>query len=87
MLSAIGQLGAQQEENLRRMEPKLASLYGTQGSWLEIVGVQMDFPETLPGQMNSIWEKALVQARQKGIEINPNVFAMNFVDENFPRQV
>lgn len=83
VLNAIGQLDAQQAESLRRMEPKLANLYGTQGSWVEIVSSQMDFPATLPAQINAIWEKGLLQARQQGMAIDPNEFAMAFVDENF----
>lgn len=83
VLSAIGQLDTQQEESLRRMEPKLANLYGTQGSWAEIVSAQMDFPATLPGQIKDIWEKGVLQARHQGLAVDPNEFAMAFVDKNF----
>lgn len=83
VLSAIGQLDAQQEESLRRMEPKLASLYGTQGSWVEIIESQMEFPETMPEQILDIWEKGLLQVRQQGLAVDPNKFAMAFVDDNF----
>lgn len=83
VLSAIGELDTKQEESLRRMEPKLASVYGAQGSWIEIVSAQMDFPATLPGQIKGIWEKGVSQARQQGLAVDPNEFAMAFVDENF----
>lgn len=83
VLRAIGHLDAKQEEALKSMEPKLEKLYGIQGSWVEIVSSQMDFPGSFPGQVADIWEKGLRQAKQRGLDVDPNAFAMAFVDENF----
>lgn len=84
VLNAIGQLEDQQRNALQKMEPKLEQVYAMKGSWLEIVRVQMDFPESLPIQIQTIWEKYLVVAKQQGLSVNPNEFAMGFVDSNFP---
>ena len=87
VLSAIGQLDDQQRQDLQRMEPKLAQLYGVTGTWSQIVTVQMDFPESLPAQIRAIWEKNLVSARERGAAVDPNEFAVAFVDQNFPEAV
>lgn len=83
MLSVIEQLESQQEEVLRRMEPKLRGLYGVRGSWIEIVKSQMNFPDALSWKIRSIWQNWQLQAKQQGIKADPNEFAKNFVDENF----
>jgi hypothetical protein len=87
VLRAIGHLDAQQEETLRCMEPKLRLIYKNQGSWVEIVSSQMNLPRTLPEQIKDIWEKGLSQARRLGLSIDPNEFAVKFVDENFSSEV
>ena len=51
VLSLIGQLDDGQQEKLHRMEPKLAGVYGAEGTWFEIVGAQMDFPPSMPNQI------------------------------------
>ena len=87
VLDAIGQLDDAQRQALRRMEPKLADVYRMNGSWVDIVNAQMDFPESLPAQIRAIWEKNLVSARARGVAVNPNEFAVVFVDQNFPPDV
>lgn len=84
VLNAIGQLEEQQRVTLQKMEPKLEHVYSRKGSWLEIVRAQMDFPESLPMQIQTIWEKYLAAAKQQGVSVDPNEFAMGFVDSNFP---
>ncbi|WP_226469882.1 hypothetical protein [Luteimonas panaciterrae] len=84
VLEAIGQLDEAQRDSLREMEPKLRNLYGVQGSWIEIVSSQMEFPPSLPAQIKEIWEKGLVRATEQGMQVDPNEFAMAFVDKNFP---
>lgn len=84
VLFAIGQLDERQQETLQRMEPKLADVYNVSGTWLDIVSSQMVFPETLPQQIREIWESNLVKAHERGSPVDPNEFAMAFVDQNFP---
>jgi hypothetical protein len=47
----------------------------------------MNLPRTLPEQIKDIWEKGLSQARRLGLSIDPNEFAVKFVDENFSSEV
>ena len=87
VLSAIGQLDERQQETLQRMEPKLADVYNLGGTWLDIVSSQMAFPETLPQQIREVWESNLAKAHERGSPVEPNEFAMAFVDQNFPNVV
>ncbi|TVL06944.1 hypothetical protein AYI82_15265 [Shewanella algae] len=57
------------------------------GSWLDIVNAQMEFPESLPGQIKDFWSKYLDQAKAQGMSVDPNEFAISFVDQNFPDAV
>lgn len=84
VLNAIDQLDDTQRATLSQMEPKLAAVCNMEGSWLEIVISQMDLPETLPKQVMNFWLQYLDQAKSQGISVEPNEFAMSFVDQNFP---
>src|SRR5215210_270705 len=77
VLDSIGQLDASQRETLQRMEPKLANTYAMNGTWLDIVNAQMDFPKSLPAQIQ-VWQKNLTLARERDASIDPNEFAMAF---------
>lgn len=83
VLDSIDQLDNEQRDKLREMEPKLAEVYNSNGSWREIVSAQMDFPESLPEQIRNIWSNYLVQAKAQGASVDPNEFARSFVDQNF----
>jgi hypothetical protein len=83
VLNAIGKLDSAQEQGLVRMAPKLSETFGVQGSWVEIVEAQMDFPAGLTEQILAIWGRAESQAKERGITIDPIQFVMDFVDENF----
>lgn len=87
VLNSIGQLDDAQRGTLEKMETKLASVYGMSGSWLDIVSAQMDFPESLPDQIRDFWSKYLDQAKAQGMSVDPNEFAVTFVDQNFPDAV
>ena len=84
VLKSIGELDVQQERALDAMAPKLASLYGEEGTWFDIVASQMHFPATLPDQIKGIWERGKADAAQKGIVVSPDEFTRQFVDTNFP---
>lgn len=83
VLAAIGRLDDKQSETLRRMEPKLASVYNRDGTWIEIIQSQMEFPESLPLNIREIWERNLEKARLNNLPISPEEFALAFVDQNF----
>lgn len=84
VLAAIDQLDDAQRETLRRMEPKLSSIYNRNGTWLEIIRDEMEFPASLPIKIREVWESNLARLRASGVAVDPNEFAMAFVDQNFP---
>lgn len=85
VLEAIGELSEANRMTLVQMEPKLRSTYGVQGTWVDIVASQMSFPPELQGQIRTIWEKNRALAEGAGEVLQPESFAMMFVDKNFPR--
>ncbi len=87
VLSAIGQLDERQHDALRLMEPKLHSVYGLGGTWQEVVRSQMGFPDSLPRKIYKIWEKNLATAHANRMTVDPNEFAITFVNQNFPNIV
>ncbi|MGY2274327.1 MULTISPECIES: hypothetical protein [Pseudomonas] len=84
VLSAIGALSDQQRADLTALEPKLRELYGTQGSWSDVVASQMDFPASLEEKIRAVWRTNSEKFAQAGVPINAEDFARNFVDTNFP---
>lgn len=83
-MSAVDQLDEGQCEKLRRIESKLALAYNRSGTWREIIYDEMGFPDSLPIKIREVWEDNLARIRDNGGEIDPNEFAMAFVDQNFP---
>jgi hypothetical protein len=84
VLSAIDKLDEEQCEALRGIESKLALTYNRSGTWREIIHDEMGFPDSLPIKIREVWEDNLARIRDNGGEIDPNEFAMAFVDQNFP---
>ncbi|NQY38278.1 MAG: hypothetical protein HRT37_25755 [Alteromonadaceae bacterium] len=83
VLDAIDQLDDTQRDTLVKMEPKLVDIYKINGSWLDIVNKQMEFPESLPMQIKEFWSKYLEQAKSQKVPVDPNEFAISFVNQNF----
>lgn len=82
VLKAINELSAADAENLRRMEPMLARLYGKQGLWDEIISATMEFPENMPILIREMWERNQIIAQQHSTTLSPQQFAEMFVDQN-----
>lgn len=87
VLAAIDQLDDAQRETLQRMEPKLSSIYKRSGTWIEIIRDEMEFSDSLPMKIREIWEDNLGRLHAQGVAVDPNEFAMAFVDQNFPDAV
>ena len=85
VLRVIGALTPEQEEGLRKLEPKLGQIYGQSGSWYQIVEQQMAFTPDLPAQIRQIWEEGSARARAQGLSVDPGEFTRQFVDANFNR--
>ncbi len=84
VLAAIGELPREQHESLQDMEPKLRSVYGTEGDWRQIVATQMGFPDDLPATIKVIWDNGVAKIRASGMNPDPSEFIRHFVDTNFP---
>ena len=84
VLSCIGHLEDAQERALNDMAPDLSRAFGINGSWFEIVSRHMDFPSSLPIKIKKIWDDGVIRANECGFKVDPNEFARQFVDMNFP---
>lgn len=86
VLSSIGHLDEKQENTLIKITPKLSQALGVRGSWFEIVAAQMEFSSDLPVKILKIWEAGQARAKEHGVSVDPEEFARQFVDKNFPVQ-
>jgi len=82
-LDKIDQLDAGQRSILKNMEPKLRSTYNVLGSWQEIVASQLELDAEFDSQIRAFWAAHLEHARASGVPVDPNEFAILFVDQNF----
>lgn len=87
ILDAIGQLPAQQEEALKRLEPGLQEAFGSQGGWREIVEEHVGFLPSAAMQMEIVWAGYQEMQKEQGGEIVPAEFVRGFVAQNFPSLV
>lgn len=83
VLWAVGELGVDQAETLERMTPKLRQTYHAGGSWQEIVAAQMEFSESMPDALRSMWDKNQAIARENGVVLEAEEFARMVVDSNY----
>jgi hypothetical protein len=82
VLKAINELSAADAENLKRMEPKLAQLYGKQGSWDQIISSTMEFPDNMSILIREMWDRNQIIAQHQLTSLSPQQFAEMFVDQN-----
>ena len=82
ILHAIGELPEADAENLRAMEPQLATIHNASGSWDEIIAAGMEFPPNMPDLVRGMWDKNRKIASDGGENLLPEHFAMMFVDAN-----
>ncbi|WP_256753492.1 hypothetical protein [Mesorhizobium sp. Mes31] len=83
VLWAIGELSQESEEGLKRMAPKLQSLFGGDGQWHDAVAQSMHMPDGMPEAIRDMWAKNLKIARDNNMTLTPQQFAEMFVDNNF----
>lgn len=85
VLLAIGELDQKSADGLTAMEPKLRQTFNAEGSWVDLVAQQMEFPPTLPNTIRGIWMKGREPfVETYGTEPDPVEFTMQFVNTNFP---
>jgi hypothetical protein len=82
VLWSIGELEAADSTRLEAMAPKLAGLYGGDGSWHGAVAAALNFPPGLPEEIRTIWDNNRRSHRLLGRVLPPQAFAQAFIDNN-----
>lgn len=83
VLDAIGKLEEKDRAVLEQMTPKLCETFGVEGTWKQAIEKAMEFPSHMPRLIAENWEKNLKLAKEQKLQINPQEYAMHFVDNNF----
>lgn len=83
VLWAIGKLHPKEESSLQAMTPKLNKLYGCDGTWQEVLGSILAISGDATKKIRLLWGKYSEQAALNGLELEPEDFARQFVDQNF----
>ena len=81
-LDAIDALDPAQRATLEKMAPKLAASLGREGTWQQIVAAQMQWGDGIEVAIRELWERNREVAREEGIELTADEFAMLFADAN-----
>ncbi|MER9328183.1 hypothetical protein [Mesorhizobium sp. M0488] len=71
VLSAIGELSQESEDDLKRMAPKLQSIYGGDGQWHDAIARSMHMPEEMPAAIRDMWVRNLEIARVNDVTLSP----------------
>lgn len=79
---AIGELSERDGQSLLDMTPRLQEVYGSGGSWQEIVAEQMEYPDSLPERLREMWEDNQRIARERQESLPPHEFVVRVVDTN-----
>jgi hypothetical protein len=82
VLKSLDLLSEPDNMNLASMQPKLAQVYGRQGSWDQIIVDEMELPASLPSLIREMWSRNQEIAKAKGLILTPQQFAEMFVDQN-----
>ncbi|RWC28207.1 hypothetical protein [Mesorhizobium sp.] len=83
VLWAIGELSQESEDGLKKMAPKLQSIYGGDGQWHDAIAKSMHMPEGMPAAIRDMWARNLKIAHDNNVTLTPQQFAEMFVDNNF----
>ncbi|MCC8362825.1 hypothetical protein LK996_07010 [Lysobacter sp. A6] len=81
-LDAIDELDPAQRAALEEMAPKLGASLDFEGTWQQIVAGQMQWGDGIGDAIREVWERNSAIAREEGIELTPDEFAMLFADAN-----
>jgi hypothetical protein len=83
VLWAIGELSEADAERLRAITPNLRRTYGAEGEWQTVLATELELPPDLPGKIHGVWEKNVESAKARGVTLNPQQFAEQFVDHHW----
>ena len=65
------------------MTPKLRRLYRTDGDWQSVLAAALELPPNLQEKTHDIWEKNVELASARGVTLDPQQFAEEFVDHHW----
>lgn len=85
VLEAVGQLHDEQRETLVKMQPQICQMYQRDGAWFEVINAEMGFSEATVAQIREVWAANLENAKELDATIDPNGFAIDYVDRYFAR--
>ncbi len=83
ILDTINCLSEKDRTNLEDIVPKLSSLYKIDGTWKYIISKIMEFPVNMDDLIIAKWNENKQKARNMGLNLDPNDFAIKFTDANF----
>lgn len=80
ILDRIGELDGKQRAVLEGMTPKLRATYNRDGTWQNIVAVQMEFDESFDSQVREFWDGYRTRTGLTHSMTAPDQFAMALAD-------
>lgn len=83
VLSAIGQLGKREIEQLEALTPYLQRTYARQGLWQDILEAELRLSVTTRASIRDHFAGFEIHMRQQGLLVDPQKYAEQFVDANF----
>lgn len=83
VLDVIGELDSKRRLTLAKMEPNLVKTYHVSGNWKFIIKKVMSFPEDIDQQICKFWKGYSTAAKNQNLPNDPNVFARQFIKQNF----
>lgn len=84
ILWAINELADKDALILEEMTPRLRQTFNCNGAWQEIIATVMEYPESMPDLIRSLWAKNLDIARRNSESLTPQRFAEMVADDNLP---
>jgi len=71
VLWAIDKLPEKEAAQLLEMTPKLQAVYGSDGSWQDIVAATVGAGAEMPQNLKSLWTKNSEIAQRNGLSLEP----------------
>jgi hypothetical protein len=84
VLDVIGELPQEQRQTLERLEPRLHEVFGSAGSWRDIVEEQMGFVPAVTLGIETLWAAFQQNEGRLGKKNLAGEFVREFVAQNFP---
>jgi hypothetical protein len=82
VLWSIDELPSAKNDALIAMAPKLAGLFGGDGTWQSAIEATMELPTNMPELIQERWRYNTGIAAVAGVALPPQGFAEMFVDAN-----